>query len=47
MEIKNANFQNTYSDKRTIWLEMIVPPVVLRSSFSFPAENDTSKYEKK
>ena len=40
-------YQNTYSAKRKIWLEMIVAPVVLRSSFSFPAEDDASKFAKK
>ena len=40
-------YQNTYSAKIKIWLEMIVAPVVLRSSFSFPAEDDASKFAKK
>ena len=46
-KFQKSQFQKTRKVVEKIRLEMIVAPVVLRPSFSFPAEDDASKFAKK
>ena len=43
---KKVNFEKHVKLSNKVRLEMIVPLVVLNSSFSFPTENDSSKFFK-